>query len=177
MLQKWCFSGIQPYIYFKKRHRMKILMVCLGNICRSPLAQGIMEDLVAKNGLDWEVDSAGTGSWHIGAQPDIRSMAVAKKYGIDISGQQARRIRPTDFETFDLIYAMDTTNFHDLERWALDEAEKSKIRLILNETSPGENRSVPDPYWDDNGFEAVFTMLREACEVIIEKQRKAVQPG
>lgn len=128
-----------------------------------------MEEKVRQHGLDWEVDSAGTGSWHIGAQPDIRSMQVARKYGIDISGQSARRIRSTDFETFDLIFAMDMSNYQELQRWALDDREREKIRLIMNEVLPEENRSVPDPYWDDDGFEAVFDMLQEACSAIVKK--------
>ncbi len=147
---------------------MKILMVCLGNICRSPLAEGILKDKIKKSGLDWEVDSAGTSGWHSGDQPDIRSMEVASKYKIDISDQASRKVRSVDYEIFDLIYAMDTQNYNDLISQATEE-EKSKIKLILNEIDPNKNKSVPDPYWDDNGFEKVYAMLDEACEVIVKK--------
>ena len=143
-------------------------MVCLGNICRSPLAEGILKDKIKKSGLDWEVDSAGTSGWHSGDQPDIRSMEVASKYKIDISDQASRKVRSVDYEIFDLIYAMDTQNYNDLISQATEE-EKSKIKLILNEIDPNKNKSVPDPYWDDNGFEKVYKMLDEACEVIVKK--------
>ncbi|MDO8993087.1 MAG: low molecular weight protein-tyrosine-phosphatase, partial [Daejeonella sp.] len=89
---------------------MKILMVCLGNICRSPLAHGILEHLVRQKGLNWEIDSAGTGGWHVGQQPDSRSIAIAKKYGLDISGQSCRKFDTSDFERFDQILVMDYNN-------------------------------------------------------------------
>lgn len=148
---------------------MKILMVCLGNICRSPLAEGILSAKAKSKNLNWEVDSAGTGGWHSGEMPDKRSIEIAKKNGIDITNQRARKVRSTDFEDFDYIFAMDTTNFQDLIKWTLDDAERAKIKLILNEIYPNEERSVPDPYWDDNGFEKVFKMLDAACSKIIEK--------
>jgi protein-tyrosine phosphatase len=151
---------------------MKVLMVCLGNICRSPLAEGILRDKLLKNGLSWEVDSAGTGGWHIDSLPDRRSIEVAKKYGIDITYQRARKIRGIDFEEFDLIFAMDQSNFNDLMRLAVGEEERRKIKMILNETAHLKGRSVPDPYWDDNGFEEVFHMLTEACDRIIERYRQ-----
>lgn len=148
---------------------MKILMVCLGNICRSPLAEGILKHYIKKEKLDWFVDSAGTGAWHIGNPPDSRSIEVAKKHGLDISSQRARKIRSTDFEEFDIIFAMDSSNYNDLQRYALDDEEKEKIKLILNETEPNQNNSVPDPYWDDNGFEKVYQMLDKACKSFVEK--------
>lgn len=151
---------------------MKVLMVCLGNICRSPLAEGILRDKLLKNGLSWEVDSAGTGGWHIDSLPDRRSIEVAKKYGIDITYQRARKIRGIDFEEFDLIFAMDQSNFNDLMRLAVGEEERRKIKMILNETTHLKGQSVPDPYWDDNGFEEVFQMLAEACDSIIERYRE-----
>lgn len=150
---------------------MKILMVCLGNICRSPLAEGILKDLVKKSGLNWQVDSAGTGGWHTGELPDKRSIAVAKKHGIDITDQRARKIRSSDFEEFDLIFAMDTSNYNDLNRLALED-EKDKIKLIMEVSKPGSRTSVPDPYWNDNGFEQVFNMLEESCNKIIEQYAK-----
>ncbi len=144
-------------------------MVCLGNICRSPLAEGILSAKAKSKNLNWEVDSAGTGGWHSGEMPDRRSIEIAKKNGIDITNQRARKVRSTDFEDFDYIFAMDTNNFQDLIKWTLDDAERAKIKLILNEIYPNEERSVPDPYWDDNGFEKVFKMLDAACSKIIEK--------
>lgn len=144
-------------------------MVCLGNICRSPLAEGILSAKAKALNLNWEVDSAGTGGWHSGEMPDRRSIEIAKMNGIDITNQRARKVRSTDFEDFDYIFAMDTNNFQDLIKWTLDDAERAKIKLILNEIYPNEERSVPDPYWDDNGFEKVFKMLDAACSKIIEK--------
>lgn len=149
---------------------MKILMVCLGNICRSPLAEGIMQHKANEHGLDWTVDSAGTGYWHVGDLPDSRSIAIARQYGIDITGQRARQFSPADFEHFDKIFVMDTQNLRDVLRHAAGEAHWSKVELILNQIHPGENRSVPDPYYDDNGFERVFRMLDEACEAFIRQQ-------
>ena len=143
-------------------------MVCLGNICRSPLAEGILKDKIKKSGLDWEVDSAGTSGWHSGGKPDIRSIEVATKYNIDITDQISRKVRSVDYEIFDLIYAMDTQNYNDLSSLATEE-EKFKIKLILNEIDSAENKNVPDPYWDDNGFEKVYQMLDKACEVIVKK--------
>ncbi len=149
---------------------MRILMVCLGNICRSPLAEGILKEKIKTAGLEWEVDSAGTSGWHSGELPDKRSVQIATKYGIDITDQRSRKVRSIDYEEFDLIFAMDTQNYKDLLSLASQD-EVHKIKLILNEISPDENRSVPDPYWDDNGFEQVFQMLNEACTVIIQKYR------
>lgn len=146
---------------------MKILMVCLGNICRSPLAEGILKAKIEKKGLDWQVDSAGTGSWHVGELPDSRSIAIARQYGIDISYQRARQLKADDLQRFDLIFAMDTQNYRDILRFANNETERAKIHLIMHMIQPNSNQSVPDPYWDDDGFEAVFLMLDEACEEII----------
>lgn len=148
---------------------MKVLMVCLGNICRSPLAEGILRSKVRSNGLDWEVDSAGTGSWHVGQGPDERSVAVAYKNGLDISQQRARQFHYPDFENFDIIYAMDSSNYNDIRRLAIDDSEREKVKLILNESAPGMNGNVPDPYWDDDGFDKVYHMLDEACERIMER--------
>lgn len=149
---------------------MRILMVCLGNICRSPLAEGILKQKIKQSQLNWEVDSAGTSGWHSGELPDKRSIQIATKHGIDITEQKSRKVRSIDYEYFDIIFAMDTQNHKDLLSLAKEE-EASKIRLILNEIYPGEDQSVPDPYWDDNGFEKVYRMLDEACNVIIEKYK------
>ncbi|MCB0625721.1 MAG: low molecular weight phosphotyrosine protein phosphatase [Saprospiraceae bacterium] len=151
---------------------MKILMVCLGNICRSPLAEGILKEKIKENGLPWEVDSAGTGSWHVGEPPDPRSVAVARAHGIDILDQRARQFRPADFRQFDLIFAMDASNYQNILRMAPSGTDTSKVELIMNVVDPGRNRAVPDPYWDDNGFEGVFRMLDEACERIIQRHAR-----
>ena len=145
-------------------------MVCLGNICRSPLAEGILKDKIKKEELNWEVDSAGTSGWHSGEKPDSRSIEVAAKYNIDITDQASRKVRSVDYEIFDLIYAMDVQNYNDLISLATEQ-EKPKIKLILNEIDSAKNKNVPDPYWDDNGFEKVFKMLDEACDMIVEKYK------
>lgn len=147
---------------------VKILMVCLGNICRSPLAEGILASKLPKD--KFFVDSAGTGAWHSGKQPDSRSIAVAKKYHLDISYQRARQFKVEDFDTFDYIYVMDKSNFRDLIRLAKKDEHKEKIEIILNELYPNENVDVPDPYYGiANGFEMVFQMLDDACEIIATK--------
>lgn len=147
---------------------VKIVMVCLGNICRSPLAQGI---LAAKLPSDqFIVDSAGTGSWHIGHSPDKRSIAVAQQHNINIEHQKGRQFTSKDFDTFDYIYAMDISNYDDILAMAKNDAQKNKVHMILNELFPGENVDVPDPYYGlPNGFENVYQMLDEACEVIAKK--------
>ena len=160
-------SALDPFFDIKFE-LMKILMVCLGNICRSPLAQGILENKVSKHGLNWTVDSAGTSGWHSGEKPDSRSIEVAHKHNIDISHQRSRKVSGYDLEIFDLIYAMDASNYRDLLSMSQSVEEREKIRMILNESYPGENRNVPDPYHDDNGFEEVFAMLDKACEEIIQ---------
>ena len=148
---------------------MKILMVCLGNICRSPLAEGILAAKAAEKGLNWVVDSAGTGNWHEDSLPDYRSIAVAKKYGIDLTNQRARQLQSTDLQDFDLIFAMDSSNFSNIKKMAKNETQIRKIHLIRNLVKPNESLSVPDPYFDDNGFEEVYWMLDEACDKILEK--------
>ncbi|WP_277632513.1 low molecular weight protein-tyrosine-phosphatase [Avrilella dinanensis] len=144
---------------------MKILMVCLGNICRSPLAEGILKSKV--NAKKVFVDSAGTGAWHSGSQPDKRSVAVARKYGIDITDQRARVFLPEDFDRFDHIYVMDHSNYKNVCRLAPNHEAINKVQLILNESYPDKNMEVPDPYYGgDSGFDDVYKMLDEACEKI-----------
>lgn len=144
-------------------------MVCLGNICRSPLAEGIMKQKAAENGLEWTVDSAGTGAWHAGELPDRRSIATARKKGVDISDQRARQFQIADFERFDKIFVMDTQNMSDVLRLASSEAQRGKVELMLDQIHPGLRRSVPDPYYDDNGFEEVFDMLDQACSAFVNR--------
>lgn len=148
---------------------MRILMVCLGNICRSPMAEGILKAKIRERGLDWEVDSAGTGAWHIGEQPDPRSIAESIRNGIDITDQRARQFSQADFESFDLILAMDQTNYQNINRLASNGEHQEKVMMIMDLVDPDSGISVPDPYWDDNGFNQVFTMLEEACEKLIER--------
>tara|TARA_B100000959_G_scaffold269506_1_gene315337 strand:+ start:3270 stop:3713 length:444 start_codon:yes stop_codon:yes gene_type:complete len=146
-------------------------MVCLGNICRSPLAEGILKSKVTH--LDVEVDSAGTAAYHIGEQPDIRSIEIAKKYGIGLSNQRARQFSINDFDEFDKIYAMDTSNYANIIALARDESDRDKVDLILNEIIPTAFKSVPDPYYGgSNGFQNVCQMLDEACDKIVENLEK-----
>ena len=148
----------------------KILMVCLGNICRSPLAEGIMRSKLSE---DFIVDSAGTGGWHAGELPDKRSIATAKNRGLDITNQRARQFKKSDFDTFDHIFVMDNSNYKDVLALAPNEEAKSKVKLILNEIFPNENVDVPDPYYGgQDGFENVFDMLDQACEEIARKLKQ-----
>jgi len=147
---------------------VKILMVCLGNICRSPLAEGILASKLPKD--KFTVDSAGTGSWHVGRFPDERSIAIAKKNKLDISKQKGRQFTTRDFDFFDYIYVMDNSNYNDVMELSKNEEQKNKVQLILNELFPNENVDVPDPYYGvPNGFDAVYKMLDEACTIIAKK--------
>lgn len=149
---------------------MKILMVCLGNICRSPLAEGIMKHKLKQFGIDAEVDSAGTAAYHVGERPDPRSVQVALKNGIDITYQRARKFINADFDRFDKIFAMDSFNYNDLLDKAQTEDDKEKVMMILEKTNPGKYKSVPDPYYGGaDGFDKVFTMLDNACEIIAKE--------
>ena len=142
-------------------------MVCLGNICRSPLAEGILKQKTKH--LNLTIDSAGTAGYHIGKSPDPRAVAVAKKHNINISKLKARQFSRIDFENFDTIYVMDINNLSHLISLSSNAQERNKIRLILNEIDPKNHDSVPDPYYDDNGFKKVYNMLNEACEKIAIK--------
>jgi len=149
---------------------MRILMVCLGNICRSPLAEGILQHKAWQAGLQWSVESAGTGNWHIGEPPHHLSTKVAKLNGVDISKQRARQFVKEDFLNYDFIYVMDSSNFNDVKRMSGKLFDETKIDLLLNSLHPGENRSVPDPWFgEEDGYHEVFTMLDKACEQIIQK--------
>lgn len=151
---------------------MKVLMVCLGNICRSPLAEGILQQKVQQASLGWQVDSAGTGDWHIGQAPHRLSQKVAKMNGIDISYQKGRQFRPQDMIHFDKIYFMDIHNYRDAQQMAGHLWDSQKADLLLNEIFPGQNRPVPDPYTGgEEDFHAVFELISEACETIIAKNK------
>lgn len=143
-------------------------MVCLGNICRSPLAEGILKTKLPSD--SFYIDSAGTAGYHIGNPPDIRSINIAKQHGIDISHQKCRQFIQSDFDNFDYIYAMDTSNFKNILSLSRNDNDKKKVQLILNEITPNENLSVPDPYYEGNqGFINVYDMLNEACTKITYK--------
>ncbi|MGR6432911.1 low molecular weight protein-tyrosine-phosphatase [Rhizobium sp. PAMB 3182] len=147
-----------------------VLFVCLGNICRSPLAEGIFMKTIEEAGCSarFAADSAGTGAWHQGDPPDSRSIAVARKHGIDISNQRARQVRPEDFETFDLILAMDRNNLDHLARIA-----PATPRLGIHRFSDyalGQPSDIPDPYYGGaDGFETVYSMLLTGCASLVEK--------
>ncbi len=147
---------------------MKLLMVCLGNICRSPVAEGVMRHKIAQHHLTGvEVDSAGTSNYHVGEHPDIRSQQNALKHQIDISKLKARQFTEKDFDDFDKIFVMDTSNYQNVLALARNESDKNKIELILNRLFPNTNQSVPDPYFGgEDGFENVFNLLDKACENI-----------
>lgn len=146
---------------------MKVLMVCLGNICRSPLAHGLLQHKINRLSLDWYVDSAGTSYWHIGELPDERSISIASANGVDIGSQRARQISLADLKIFDIIFVMDSSNFQNVLKLDQKKQYSHKIKLILNSVYPDENRSVPDPYYNDR-FQEVFDMLDKATDQIIE---------
>lgn len=153
---------------------MKILMVCLGNICRSPLAQGILEHKAKKAGLDWTVDSAGTGNWHVGEAPHHLSQKVAKLNGVDICKQCARQFKKTDMLEFDKIYVMDASNYKDVQQMSGELWDESKVKLFLDELYPGKNMDVPDPwYGEEEGYHEVYELIDRACDKIIEKYGKS----
>jgi len=138
-------------------------MVCLGNICRSPLAEGIMRHLTDKENLNWEIASAGTGNWHIGKAPDRRSTLAAKQIGYDISNQRAQQFSQDMFNRYDIIFVMDRNNLIDVQRLARTVEEREKVKLFL------DNDEVTDPYWDDSLFEPVCKQVEERCIEIIKQ--------
>ena len=151
---------------------MKILMVCLGNICRSPLAEGILQKMADDAGLNWKVDSAGTNGYHNGEAPHRLSQKVAKLHGIDISQQRSRRFMKSDFDEFDRIYIMAEEVLDDLKRLTGQHFRAEKIEFLMNEVYPGKNLDVPDPwYGGEEGYHEVFEMMRLACEAVVKSQK------
>ena len=145
----------------------KILMVCLGNICRSPLAHGILESKLPAD--EFYVESAGTGDYHIGSPPDPRSIKVARENGIDISSQQCQQFKVSDFDTFDIIYVMDESNFNNVVKLARAQYDSAKVKLILENTNSLVSE-IPDPYFgEEKDFQHVFTLLNDACGAIAKK--------
>jgi protein-tyrosine phosphatase len=147
---------------------MRILFVCMGNICRSPTAEGVMRRLIDDAGLDIEVDSAGTGDWHVGEPPDERAALAARRRGVTLEGA-ARQVRPADFRRFDVIVAMDHRNLGELLALAPDDETAAKVRLLVPDAD------VPDPYYGgDHGFETVLDMVETACRELLDELRARV---
>jgi protein-tyrosine phosphatase len=150
---------------------MKILMVCLGNICRSPLAEGILQHKANAAALNWQVDSAGTAGYHVGNPPHHLSQKVAKHNGIDISHQQCKQFVQEDMLNYDRIYVMDSSNYNDVKKISGHLWNEQKVGLLLNELYKGENRNVPDPwYGEEDGYHKVFDMIDRACEKIVNRE-------
>jgi protein-tyrosine phosphatase len=149
---------------------MKILMVCLGNICRSPIAEGVLKNLVSMNNFFWKIESAGMENYHTGEPPHRYSQKICQKNGIDISQQRARQFVDADFENFDKIYAMSQDVLEMLKNKAGSKFDSSKVMLFLNEFSPGKNQSVPDPwYGPEEDYEIVFELINKTCQKIVAK--------
>jgi protein-tyrosine phosphatase len=146
---------------------MKVLIVCLGNICRSPIAEGLLTYKINTEGLDWTVDSAGTSGWHDGESPDPRAIKICRKHGIDISAQRSRKITNEDYLNFDLILAMDMHNLRDIQKLCPDDAYISKVKLFMD-YSDDPSSIVPDPYYD-NKFDLVYDMIDGALDALIDK--------
>jgi protein-tyrosine phosphatase len=149
---------------------MKILFVCLGNICRSPLAEGILRNKFEEEGIKGTIHSCGFEPFHEGQHPDPRAITTARKNDIDISNKVARLFKVEDFEIYDYIYVMDSMNYADVMRVARDDADREKVDFLLNLVDEGSNNEVPDPYYGGaDGFDNVYTMMDIACDKIIEK--------
>jgi protein-tyrosine phosphatase len=147
-------------------------MVCLGNICRSPIAEGLMRDKIKKNGLNWTVDSAGTNSYHTGEAPHKFSQKVCLTNGVDISEQKARTFVVGDFLKYDIIYAMADDVYRDIKKMAGTSEDMGKVRFFLDELGGAKGASVPDPwYGNENAYMPVYTLINKVCNAIIEKYK------
>ena len=145
-------------------------MVCLGNICRSPMAEGIVRDKFSKHGIDIQVDSAGTAAYHVGEGADERGQAELAKHGIDISDESAMKLSPYHIEEYDMIYAMDRQNYSDIVAMCKNDEERKKVDMFMNISQAGKFISVPDPYYGgDEGFSQVYKMLKASAEKLVEQ--------
>ena len=149
---------------------MKALMICLGNICRSPMAEGIVRQLAEERGIEIQLDSCGTNGFHDGESPDSRAMSNLKEKGIDISDLRSRKFQSTDFDKFDILFTMDLSNRDTILALAKTENDRKKVRLFLNEAHPGKDLPVPDPYYGgEEGFESVYQLINEAATAFLNK--------
>jgi len=147
---------------------MKVLFVCLGNICRSPMAEGVLRTKAKEKSVSLEIDSCGTGDWHVGEAPDKRAQLCMKDHGYDISDLRARQFRIEDYDRFDHIFVMDKENYKNVVNLAPTNDHKKKVDMFLNLSHPGENRVVPDPYFGGaDGFDDVYEMLASAAEAFL----------
>jgi protein-tyrosine phosphatase len=154
---------------------MKILMVCLGNICRSPLAEGILQNKAKKAGLNWEVESAGTNGYHIGEPPHRLSQKVANKHGIDIGRQRSRLFLIEDFQRFDKIYAMAADVIDEMKVISGEKFDAGKVYLLMNEVFPGQNKEIPDPWFgNEDGYHETFDLISAACDTLILKHTNLI---
>lgn len=155
---------------------MNILMVCLGNICRSPLAEGILQHKADKAGLEWKVDSAGTNGYHVGEAPHKLSQKIAKLKGLDISRQCARRFKADDFEKYDKIYAMAGDVIDEMKWIAGDQYDALKVELLMNELHPGQNEDIPDPwYGTEPSYHTTYELIDKATDALISKYKNSEQ--
>ena len=153
--------------------RIKILTVCLGNICRSPLAEGVLRSKLDTG--HFEVDSAGTANYHVGEAPDPRAIAVGRKNGVDISNLRGRQFTAKDFSSFDYIFVMDKSNYQNVLRLAKNDRERSKVHFLLDTLSGMAAKELPDPYYgDEKAFDDTYTMVDAACELIAKKLQKQI---
>lgn len=170
-------TGIAPFkplqtVVFISFAAMKILMVCLGNICRSPIAEGVLKHKAKQEGLDWVIDSAGTESYHVGEQPHKFSQKVCLSHGIDISHQRARKFTAADLGNYDKIYAMAADVYREIKRIAGAGADMSNVEHFLNELEPGCNGSVTDPYYGgEEGYLPVYEQINKTCDKIIKRYK------
>ncbi|MCC6186621.1 MAG: low molecular weight phosphotyrosine protein phosphatase [Chitinophagaceae bacterium] len=147
-------------------------MVCLGNICRSPIAEGVLRKLAHDAGKDWQIDSAGTNGLHVGEAPHRSSQKICKQHGIDICKQKAKRFTIKDFEQYDIIYALASDVYEDIAAIAKNDAQMTKVKLFLNELEEGSNASVPDPwYGGEEGYLPVYLLIEQTCKKIVAKHR------
>lgn len=155
--------------------RTSVLFVCLGNICRSPLAEGVFRHLVEEAGLSdrFEIDSAGTGGWHVGERPDARAQMVASQHGVTLECR-ARQVIGEDLLTFDYVVAMDRENLRTLERMAASVGSEAEVALLRRYDPEADGDEVPDPYYGGaSGFETVYEMVHRACQGLLERLRTA----